>query len=332
MPKFSVIVPAYKVEQYLPKCIDSILDQSFDDFEVILVDDGSPDRVPLICDAYREKDSRVKVIHKQNGGLVSARRAGCAVAQGDYILNVDGDDWVVHNYFECLNDIIQEHHPDCICFGAFYVSEKQSVPRSLVMDEGVYEREDIVSKIFPSLIEDPNGRYFSPSVWSKAIKRELYVPQQLAVDPKIKIGEDHACVKPILYRCQKIYITKAILYCYRLNATSMTKERKPFSWDGPELIGRHFEKQLPMDRFDFQNHVYRNITHNLFNVAVSQFYRSDRYRSICKDITTQLNRSYYRNALKHCKYRSITGIGVRCVLRFRIYWLLKLKAKHSAKF
>ena len=92
---FSIIVPIYKVEPYVHKCIDSIVDQSYEDFELILVDDGSPDNCPKICDEYADKDKRIHVIHKKNGGLVSARNAGLKAATGEYVLYVDGDDWLL---------------------------------------------------------------------------------------------------------------------------------------------------------------------------------------------------------------------------------------------
>ena len=93
--KISVLVPIYRIEKYLPQCIDSILDQSFTDFELILVDDGSPDGCPEICDSYAAKDPRVRVVHKENGGLLSARKAGLENARGKYIAFVDGDCWLV---------------------------------------------------------------------------------------------------------------------------------------------------------------------------------------------------------------------------------------------
>ena len=89
---FSVIVPVYKVKDYLANCIESVLKQTFSDFELILVDDGSPDTCPEICDSYKEKDERIKVIHKPNGGLASARRAGIKLAEGEYVFNLDSDD------------------------------------------------------------------------------------------------------------------------------------------------------------------------------------------------------------------------------------------------
>ena len=91
---FSVIIPVYKVEKFLPDCIESVLNQTFSDFEMILVDDGSPDACPEICEEYRKKDDRIKVVHKENGGLASARRAGIKVAQGDFVFNLDSDDLI----------------------------------------------------------------------------------------------------------------------------------------------------------------------------------------------------------------------------------------------
>ena len=97
---FSVIVSIYNIEKYLARCVDSILSQSFGDFELILVDDGSPDNCPDICDEYAKKDARIKVIHKKNGGLVSARQAGIKEAVGDYVFHVDGDDAVLPDALE----------------------------------------------------------------------------------------------------------------------------------------------------------------------------------------------------------------------------------------
>ena len=104
---FSVIVPVYKVEKYLSPCIESVLNQTFSDLELILVDDGSPDNCPKICDNYAQKDARIKVIHKPNGGLVSARQAGIKIASGDYIFNLDSDDLIENDTLECAYNIIK---------------------------------------------------------------------------------------------------------------------------------------------------------------------------------------------------------------------------------
>ena len=111
---FSVIVPIYKIEKYLRRCIESVLSQTFGDYELILVDDGSPDNGPIICDEYAKKDGRIKVIHKENGGLVSARQAGIKEAVGDYVVNLDGDDAIYDDALESAYQIIHDMHPDIV--------------------------------------------------------------------------------------------------------------------------------------------------------------------------------------------------------------------------
>ena len=123
MALFSVVVPIYKVEEYLEECIKSILAQTCQDFELILVDDGSPDKCPDICDEYSKLDNRIVVIHKENGGLVSARKAGLSVAKGEYIVTVDGDDFILSSLLHELYDIIHFHRPDVIAYGYTRISE-----------------------------------------------------------------------------------------------------------------------------------------------------------------------------------------------------------------
>ena len=120
----SVIVPIFKVESYLGKCIDSILSQTYKNIEIILVDDGSPDSCPQICDLYSEKDNRIKVIHKNNGGLSDARNAGLIVSKGEYVCFVDGDDFVETEYVERLYTAIKKCNADLAICGFKYVDEK----------------------------------------------------------------------------------------------------------------------------------------------------------------------------------------------------------------
>lgn len=108
----SVIVPVYKVEPYLDRCVRSIVEQTYTDLEIILVDDGSPDNCPAMCDAWAEKDNRIKVIHKQNGGLSDARNAGMDIASGDYLGFVDSDDWIAAEMYQVLYDMLQRDSSD----------------------------------------------------------------------------------------------------------------------------------------------------------------------------------------------------------------------------
>ena len=124
MPRFSIIVPIYNVEAYLVECVESILVQTFENYELILVDDGSPDNCSAICDQYAAKDPRIQVIHKKNGGIVSARKAGTRQSRGQYILHVDGDDRIEEGMLSRIDSLIRQYdEPDIVSFGYNHITE-----------------------------------------------------------------------------------------------------------------------------------------------------------------------------------------------------------------
>ena len=170
--KISVIVPIYNVQKFLHHCVDSLINQTYKNIEIILVNDGSPDECPKICDEYASTDNRIKVIHKENGGLVSARKAGAIVSSGDYVACVDGDDWVAENYIDSFCQIIESYHPDVICCG--YIAAKQGQQIHHIMPEkiGFYDKEALKKEVYPHLIQAEDATSFLPTVWAKVIKRE----------------------------------------------------------------------------------------------------------------------------------------------------------------
>ena len=223
--QFSVIVPIYKVEEYLTRCVDSILAQMYSDFEVILVDDGSPDGCPKICDEYKEKDSRVRVIHKPNGGLVSARNAGIAAAKGEYITYVDGDDWVKPNLLQFIHDRIAESKApvDMVMFASENVFAdhvdwiKNKVP------EGWYDRARLEKEVFPYLLSDRRngfkiGTMIQGHTWNKPSRRELQ-QEHYVRDEQIRMFTDVPMTYEILLHCQNIYICNEPLYLYNMMNT-----------------------------------------------------------------------------------------------------------------
>ena len=157
MPLLSVIVPAYNVESYLEQCVDSILKQTFTDFELILVDDGSPDRCPQICDSYAKKDTRVQVIHKENGGLVSARKAGLIASMGTYVTYVDGDDWIEPDMYEVLLTAAIGQEADMVVSGLLHDDGKQTTPVRCNLPAGVYKNERLKELYAKALY---TGRFF----------------------------------------------------------------------------------------------------------------------------------------------------------------------------
>lgn len=297
--KFSVVVPIYKVEEYLSQCIESVLSQKCESWELILVDDGSPDNCPLICDQYKSVDSRIKVVHKENGGLVSARQAGAQIANGEYIVCLDGDDWLESDYLALIEKEIDRHSPDIVCCGATWsYPNGKDIKKGNLFPSGLYNRRRMQREVFPYLIENKNGKYLAPSLWAKAIRRKIYQQQQMVVDTRINFGEDVACVKPCLYHAHSIAFIDSWSYHYRQNPMSMTNKRKIYTWAGPEIIGKHLERQIPMNEADFQEQVYRRVMHMLFNVIVSQFNRKERYLDIVLDIKNHIQSPYYSRVIK----------------------------------
>ena len=332
-PKISVIIPIYNVEKYLNKCVDSLLCQITDEIEVILVDDGSPDNCGKICDEYANKNSQIKVIHKQNGGLVSARKAGASEAKGEYIASLDGDDWYDDNFFEKVIKIIKKHSPDIIRFDWKNVYEDKTIEKHINLRSGLYTKKDIEAEIFPMLIEDKDSLYYDTAIVDAVFKRELYVPAQLNVWDDIDIGEDSACTKPILYRANSMYVLNDTLYNYRINTSSMTKGHKPFDLYYPMKIGKYIEQSIDIEKFDFKAQIYRYVTHNLFNACSSQFYFDKSDKEIINDIKSVLNEPYYREAIRNCKFdkKNYRGQLILFALKHRCYFLMKLYCKSSLK-
>lgn len=223
-PLISVLVPICKIDKYLGVCIESLLNQTYKNLEIILVDDGSPDRCPEICDLYASKDERIKVIHKPNGGLVSARKAGLMAAKGEYIGNVDGDDWVGPGFYHSLYCSLCESDAD-IAIAGFSRDLFSSTKKILnAIPSGVYEGESL-EKVKKQMIAD--GEFYRHGIttylWNKLFKREVLEPYQMAMDDRITIGEDAATTYPAIMASKKIVITDNCSYHYRQREDSMLK-------------------------------------------------------------------------------------------------------------
>jgi len=221
----SIIVPVYNVSKYLEQCIESIIHQSFPDFELILVDDGSTDGCYEICEKYRQKDTRITVIHKGNGGLVSARKAGLKAAHGKYIAYVDGDDWIEPDMYEHMYRKMREQNVDVVMCGRYEDTGDKSRRVFHGLPEGRYGKRDLIQFVYPRMITD--NAFFDwcifPGLWDKLFRRECLERFQMQVDERIVMGEDAACVYPCLLNADSIYIMAECLYHYRQTTVSMVK-------------------------------------------------------------------------------------------------------------
>ncbi len=220
----SIIVPIYKVEKYIKKCVDSIISQSYKDIEIILVDDGSPDNCPAICDEYAKKDNRIKVIHKENGGLISARKAGLKESTGEYVCFVDGDDWIEPDMYEHIADAIKKYSCDCVITQFYFSFPDKELKSNYLLNKEYYTRNEIEKEIFPTMLFA--GEYYQfgiyPCCWTKVFKRELLEKHLMDTDDRIRMGEDIAFTYPCLMECNSIAFIDKPLYHYRNNPSSMT--------------------------------------------------------------------------------------------------------------
>ena len=229
----SVIVPIYNVEKYLYRCVDSILQQSYVNLEVILVDDGATDHCGKICDDYSKFDSRIKVVHKRNGGLVSARKAGAAVASGDYVVNVDGDDWVEKDYFENFARAFHRYDPDIIYSTKHY---KDYYNHSDVIKVDLLDQKEmyrIYSGEYGFLkCEESNVTY---GLWLVCVKRNLYVQVQNSIDDNIVQCEDVSCIVRLMARTDKVLFINEGGYHYVQRKNSLMHTKRKFMdivlWD-----------------------------------------------------------------------------------------------------
>ena len=180
--------------------------------------------MPAICDEYAARDARVKVVHKENGGLLSARKAGFAASKGDYIGFVDGDDWVEPDTFLNMYKAVCEHSPDMVLSDFLCDYGDRAEPSSQCFEEGFYGRERLEKEIFPRMLFD--GRFYSfgvnPNCWSKLVRRELIEKNLLPVDERIRMGEDAAFIYPCLLDAQSAVCIKTPTYHYRITGQSMS--------------------------------------------------------------------------------------------------------------
>lgn len=234
-PLFSIIIPVYGVEAFLPQAIESVLAQSVSDWEMLLVDDGSKDGCGKICDDYAARDCRIRVIHKENGGLVSARQAGANASTGQYILNVDGDDYIEPTLLEAVQRSILEAEPDIVAFNVVRVSETGELLGRLCngSPSGLYQGsalQDLKDRALFEMHGNSMNCYDSAVIYgicAKAMKRELYVPVQNQVPRSIRCGEDVAVTIPAICRCKTLLLIDESGYRYRVRGDSMVNSFHP---------------------------------------------------------------------------------------------------------
>lgn len=219
--KVSVIIPVYNTAEYLPECLESVLNQSLKELEIICVNDGSTDDSPRILDEYAMKDGRIRVIHKENGGLVAARKTGVLAAKGPYVAFVDSDDWIEADMYEQMSGIAGKCQVDMVTCG-FFLEGNYTTTYMDTVPQGVYTQKDmdgLRDKAIYNLEKHSSG--LKASLCYKLFKKELIQKAQCKIPDEITMAEDKMCLLTALLDCSSVYVYHRAFYHYRIRANSM---------------------------------------------------------------------------------------------------------------
>lgn len=321
MKKFSVVVPCYNVEKYLPQCIDSLCKQTLSDIEIILVDDGSPDNSGKICDEWAEKDNRIKVIHKPNGGVSAARNDGMAIAEGEYIIFCDSDDWLPENALETLYNEGKRTDADVV-IGDVYKTFKNKIKlgqlyaKSFVTNDRSFIDKIIQCDFYRTYCPMPakSGLAFGyGGPWNKGVKLDMLRKNDIKFDVRVKgIFDDIIYTAHILANAKTVaYITTPIYY-YRLIPVSITRSFKP---NAPEINNAIFLCwQEFIDKYDsngvFEKPYYAVIIRRFVEILPIYFF-SDKntktFRTRLAELREMLHTEPYKTAIKNVDARKLSA-------------------------
>ncbi len=295
--KVSVIIPIYKVEKYLDECIRSVVKQSHTNLEIILVDDGSPDACPAMCDKWADKDDRIQVIHKENGGLSDARNAGMKTMTGDYVLFVDSDDYLANNMVEELLEKANQYSCDIVMCNKTVVTKTNQ--KKELDDESVqvFEGDDIVE----NYLYQRND--FCSGIWNKLIKMEIIKDLEF---PKGINSEDYYMYSFIYYRAKKMIKYNKCLYYYRIRKGSICKSGVNDQTFAKIKVAKLAEKNL-LDQGYTNLQAIKHFRMHSYHDVLNYLLRFDDTEAKYINKTKKGLRKYYWNTIRDSK----NSIGMR---------------------
>lgn len=321
-------MPSYNSEKYLCSCIDSLLNQSFSDYEIVIVDDGSTDSSPRICDEYLTKNSNIRVIHTVNRGALLARELGTQSSKGEYIIAVDSDDIVDIDLLRVLNEIIIEMHPDIICFAYQDIDQSGSKGNKVFngANPGLYNDINksllINTLVYDSSESEQNMGSIIFSLWSKAIKRDLMLSYQKLLPHCIKNGDDLCVSAPAICHCRSIFVSDFVGYYYRRSDNSINR-----SFRETELLRiSRVVKYLIKNAAGVPNN---NIAAYAYNMVLGQLTLAVNNYDSYKDFRVYINK-YIEDSLLKCvndfqhhnlKWKSSLSLSLIKKHKWLLFWL-----------
>ncbi len=297
MKKISITVPIYNAEKYLEKCVDSIIAQTYKDVEIILVNDGSVDSSGAICDEYSKRDSRIKVIHKENGGLSSARNAGLDVASGEYVSFVDSDDWIENDMIETLYNACASNGAEIACGGRYDVYPKSTIVGLCPQKTECITVQEMIKKLFASTECDC-------SVCDKLFKRSLFNEIRF---PLGQINEDEAIFYNLLTNVNQVSMVNKPLYNYFHRASSISTsdftERKLVYLDNAIKIKTFVQEKYPELQYEAESFYATKIFWFLTMIDESSKGARKKFKTIFKEKLKELSKiKRYLSKVNKIKY------------------------------
>ncbi len=327
MDKISVIMPVYKVEKYLKECMDSVLNQTYKNLEIILVDDGSPDRCGELCDEYAKKDSRIQVIHKKNGGAPAARNDALAIATGEWIAYVDPDDWVETNAFEIALAAAQKEQADIVIFNTYLNQDdgSQSAIQAFPHDFVTNNRKIIYGMQLSALNSGytPYSQNWSQGFpWDKIYRTSQMRAHNVLWPVNLKANDDVVYTIHAFQAARKIAYVDKTLYHYRMNPASIGHKYTP---DRIEIEEKIIDEMLNIQRsygFDerYSKALYARIVTNTWYNCIRCFFHQDNHESLkekFKKIDRMLHKEIYKTAFEEVERDHLHDTGARLISVFK---------------
>lgn len=335
-PFLSIIIPVYNVEAYLPTCLDSILQQEFTDYEIILVDDGSKDDSGVICDSYAQKNAHIHCIHQNNAGHTAARQAGFRASKGIYIAFADSDDWVAPDMYTKLCQAAQSTDADIIhCDFIAAMPDKQK-KCSIPFAPGLYDKPKLIETVYPKMIY--SGTYFTfgaaPNLWNKLFKRDLLEKALFQVPHDIIVGEDGLITYSCMLAADSIYFTDEAYYYYRSLGTSLCHNMNTERLAENHIMFETYDKLIDIHRYPMlqkQLHYFFAYQSLLTLVPIFQTLLQKKEMpaaEIRRLFLSECRNSYIKEAFAHVKIGDIKGsrnkIYAFCIRHnwYRVFTLL----------
>ena len=316
--KFSIIVPVYNSERSLWECVNSVLAQLCQDWEMILVDDGSTDGSGEICDQFAEADKRIHVIHQKNQGQLFARRSGIQRAQGNYLLFLDSDDYYSLDLLEQLSDIVTQYRPEAVLFdGVRFEGNQEQI--CVALDGGIYGTE-----IHDSLILDRKKHtpVINHGLSMKLLSKEHYLRYQLPVPGALYKGEDMAVSVPLLADCKRVAVTHCCGYFYRDTPGSVMNSFRDNEWQQIVLLTDYLESMLPKE---YGARIDAYAVQQLFDFAdrAMLFHRYSDYRALASKASQALLPRLKRFRGRSRRWRERLALWLTKHRCFGMLWLLR---------